>query len=748
MAFVAFICAMSGLIYGSETIQNATIASWLDESWLRCAFVLAYAFLVYPYFYSRHACVEGPSPTRSDLQDRGGFVPVFFFIFLLAILTMLLTAGLLQFGNRHELWLDMATLLLAVSPFAYLGILTYRNLIHSKTSAQEERLFRSKVLFPAFATCLISFVFGWTLSRPTATFLNHVFPIVIPIALIVLGRAVIAKKGLIWSFYFVVAAIVATFLISQVRIPGSEVGRAILTGIVLTFAMGVAEVCKRTVWINQGRKFVTAEPNEDGNFYLAGSNWASISFPLLLIFLPLLNSEIAVGPIFAISAIQYLHWHFLTPKKESKWLARTNIVLGFSLPIVLCVQYVFFPVTTPMTPNRILDFWPLLAVYLTLLTSYLLAIWDRKRLVGILSHLNRKETYLAYDNCFLFFLINALFISILITLFALVATTTLGYDVQLKATKAIAYLFLLTVVACVLFYIQRSRMSGNSPRTRSQMGRSSGRQNNIGQKYLRAFLSISKVARLPVAIIAGLPVSIVLALRTSLEWPTIISQALPIVATTMAGFIINDIYDAKKDKYSSVSKAIAAGKISSETAACVAVFLIAVAVTLAAGISRGASLFVIIAAIVGVSLYSVLAYHLPVFKGFITGTLSCAPFAYAAEISGLNIYASCYILLVVFIAGRELLLDVRDFKADQKANINTLVYYLQPTTSRVLGWMMMAGSIIAVAFYARGIALIWFIATLVSLLLCLVFYSRDESLSLALSRVSLLCGVVGTACLF
>jgi len=216
----------------------------------------------------------------------------------------------------------------------------------------------------------------------------------------------------------------------------------------------------------------------------------------------------------------------------------------------------------------------------------------------------------------------------------------------------------------------------------------------------------------------------------------------------MAGFIINDIYDAKKDKYSSVSKAIAAGKISSETAACVAVFLIAVAVTLAAGISRGASLFVIIAAIVGVSLYSVLAYHLPVFKGFITGTLSCAPFAYAAEISGLNIYASCYILLVVFIAGRELLLDVRDFKADQKANINTLVYYLQPTTSRVLGWMMMAGSIIAVAFYARGIALIWFIATLVSLLLCLVFYSRDESLSLALSRVSLLCGVVGTACLF
>jgi len=102
-----------------------------------------------------------------------------------------------------------------------------------------------------------------------------------------------------------------------------------------------------------------------------------------------------------------------------------------------------------------------------------------------------------------------------------------------------------------------------------------------------------------------------------------------------------------------------------------------------------------------------------------------------------------YAFLLVFISGRELLLDVKDFVGDQRAGIDTIVAYLKPPASRVLGWVSMVASVAIVMARVEGIGRVFFLITLGSLGVCLVIYLNNERKGLAWSRITLLCGVLG-----
>ena len=100
------------------------------------------------------------------------------------------------------------------------------------------------------------------------------------------------------------------------------------------------------------------------------------------------------------------------------------------------------------------------------------------------------------------------------------------------------------------------------------------------------------------------------------------------------------------------------------------------------------------------------------------------------------------VLLIIFMVGRELLLDVLDLRGDLKAGIRTLAALLGPTLGRGVGWSLMVFSLVVLAARTDGTARYLFITALLSLAAAGAICRNDESRGLKWSRVTLLLGVL------
>jgi 4-hydroxybenzoate polyprenyltransferase len=265
------------------------------------------------------------------------------------------------------------------------------------------------------------------------------------------------------------------------------------------------------------------------------------------------------------------------------------------------------------------------------------------------------------------------------------------------------------------------------------------------QFWVRAASLVIHIGRLPVGIITAIPVFLLIVLHTDASWTLAAIQSLPICWATMAGFALNDLFDREKDRSAGANKPLALGKVTALEVKVLAFSLIGCTVAVAVMLARGHSAFIIAATLIGVSAYSWWAQKVPVLKGVATALLCCAPFAYGVELANVHFPMAFYGFLFVFITGRELLLDVKDFNGDQKAGIHTLVFYLRPEISRVLGWSLMVASVVFVCLQTVGVGKILFLITLGSLGLCLAIYVQNERKGLAYSRLTLLAGVIGAA---
>jgi 4-hydroxybenzoate polyprenyltransferase len=254
---------------------------------------------------------------------------------------------------------------------------------------------------------------------------------------------------------------------------------------------------------------------------------------------------------------------------------------------------------------------------------------------------------------------------------------------------------------------------------------------------------ILKVARLPVALIAGACVFAALAVLSKLSIVMMVLQLLPMVLVTMAAFVLNDLYDVPKDRLAGADKPVALGHVSPIAARLLAAGLVVGALVSAALLQQGYSLFVVVASLIAVSLYSPLSRRVPVAKGLAAAVLCCAPLAYASAVTSIRFPSAIYLLLIAFMVGRELLLDVLDLRGDLKAGIRTLAAHLGPTLGRAVGWSLMVASLGALAARTDGTARYLFIAALLSLLAVATICRKDESRGLKWSRLTLLLGVLG-----
>jgi 4-hydroxybenzoate polyprenyltransferase len=251
-----------------------------------------------------------------------------------------------------------------------------------------------------------------------------------------------------------------------------------------------------------------------------------------------------------------------------------------------------------------------------------------------------------------------------------------------------------------------------------------------------------KVARLPVALIAGFCVFAALAVLSGLSIPMMALHSLPILLVTMAAFVLNDLYDVAKDRLAGADKPVALGHVSPAATLLLAVGLIASALASAALLEQGYSLFVVVAALIAVLLYSPLSRRVPVVKGLAAAVLCCAPLAYASAVTSIRFPSAIYLLLIIFMVGRELLLDVLDLRGDLKAGIRTLAAHLGPTLGRGVGWSLMVFSLAALAARTDGTARYLFVAALFSLAAAGAICRKDESRGLKWSRLTLLLGVL------
>lgn len=215
-------------------------------------------------------------------------------------------------------------------------------------------------------------------------------------------------------------------------------------------------------------------------------------------------------------------------------------------------------------------------------------------------------------------------------------------------------------------------------------------------------------------------------------------RILPIILITLMGFIANDVMDVEKDIYAKKDRFITTGRLSVADAFFSIFILILVSVFIEVIYGDNFSFMVLSLAIIGVIMYSPFSHKYPIFKGVWTALLSCSPLIYAQAIVHRSIPCYIYSLVVVFIVGRELLLDVRDYDGDFAYGMKTIPYYLGFKKSVIISWVAMIGANLFFVFFMNNIfSLVFSVLGLIVLTISLFQYQKNSKVSFSLSRLCL-----------
>jgi len=153
-----------------------------------------------------------------------------------------------------------------------------------------------------------------------------------------------------------------------------------------------------------------------------------------------------------------------------------------------------------------------------------------------------------------------------------------------------------------------------------------------------------------------------------------IACAMPFFLAAAGGFALNDYYDVVNDTLNKPYRAIPSGRLSRRSVFLTSQILLWSSVlvawhqsnTLFEGLIYGAT-------IIGVVTYNLFVKHFTISKTFLTSIISSLPLLYVVSVLG---YPRTYLLLplasVLFLLGREFLMDIRDVSGDSLAGIRTV----------------------------------------------------------------------------
>lgn len=143
-------------------------------------------------------------------------------------------------------------------------------------------------------------------------------------------------------------------------------------------------------------------------------------------------------------------------------------------------------------------------------------------------------------------------------------------------------------------------------------------------------------------------------------------DALPFMLAAMGGFAVNDFYDRDKDKTNKPWRPIPRGQISPSDAKTVGNLLLYLSVvSVFVSADTISKLFFITLSVVGVYFYNVVVKKAAYLKTIYTAIICCLPLFYNIVVYS---YESVFLLVpfsaIIFLTGRELLMDCLDIEGD------------------------------------------------------------------------------------
>jgi 4-hydroxybenzoate polyprenyltransferase len=213
---------------------------------------------------------------------------------------------------------------------------------------------------------------------------------------------------------------------------------------------------------------------------------------------------------------------------------------------------------------------------------------------------------------------------------------------------------------------------------------------------------------------------------------------------TMFGFIVNDIFDYSKDSSAGIKRPIAAGRVSRPAAVMFSALLLLVVCLLSAMAGSGSGVMAL--AVLALILYTPFACSVPLLKGLYVAGLCLLPLYYASAVSNLRASWKAYLLLVLFIVGREALMDADEVEGDRQAGMATIAVRLGPSHARHIGITMMIAANLCLICLTQGF-LGRSLAILSSVMLLGIFEwpHLREGRRIQLSRVPMLIAALAVA---
>lgn len=197
--------------------------------------------------------------------------------------------------------------------------------------------------------------------------------------------------------------------------------------------------------------------------------------------------------------------------------------------------------------------------------------------------------------------------------------------------------------------------------------------NNIITRIVNSrYWGIIRVTRLNTALIIGLIVFIPWTIYSGDAYSAII-MAFPFLFVSMGAFAFNDVHDIEKDKLSKPHRPLPRGIITVDTVKRIGVICYSLYVfSCYFAVNSLLNLLIYAITFVGCVSYNLVLRKVAILKVFITALVSSMPIILVVTAFKGMIYLPLVIAAMFFILARELLMDIRDMKADSANSMITI----------------------------------------------------------------------------
>jgi 4-hydroxybenzoate polyprenyltransferase len=695
-----------------------------------------------PAYVSRAALYEQKSlDSFARDVDNLKWLKKTFSIELPSMLLFLFLADAVYILLHSDLGGDSVSYLIAKIGFAALPMYAMAFRLVKRWPADESLYtFRFRTLFPAFATCLMPFIYGYSNHERFDLYSCAAWAIVLlafwSLALFV-DTVKLAKLG-----FWVLVVIAVGFIISSLGFdtPMAKWLNIGAFGILMTATMGVSESWRiaSRVLNEEDYRPKGKYSNEEKQLYLAGANIATaLLLPcfLLTALHPYTNGHYLVFALELLVA-QYCLWFLGRTPPLSKGLGWTKagVVSGLLVPLIVSigtqpgVPPTKFPGIQLPTPWDSFTAIGLLLVPFIYLTKLLMASILPIRGVGP----RVTSKFIVAEHCIALTGVASALIGGCIAIVQIFSEQNMQ---KRLAALLIIYTVLSLMCAGITWIIRTWKERNSLPLPPSTNNPAVPPANWMSRSSLwGAIVLIRPVPSLIAGLLAAGAVT-----RGELQWR--IRSGVAICALTMLGFVANDLYDIRKDRIAmAVRKALASGSLSVNVAFTIAMALVAFMFAIAPLSVR--SIAALSLATVVVIAYSPFSDKFPALKGIYTAMLSCIPCYYGSVISGSHIPLVMYLVLAAFVTAREAFIDAQQWRGDTQAQFRTIAVVVGKERSEMGSAVIMGLSFVAmIALASNTVSLLVSVFGAVTLLIILCWRQCPVTRA-GLLQVPMLCGAV------